>query len=96
MSNVLEFPAQVRVQDFMAEEAVKQQVRQCLGCAVGLFHGQPGAADMILAPEITGADNKVLILTKATQRRGDYVTLISADADGYMATEMRGVWAREG
>jgi len=56
----------------------------------------PNAADMILAPEITGADNKDLILTKATQRRGDFVTLISADADGYMATEMRGVWAREG
>ena len=51
MSNVVEFPAQVRVQDFMAEEALKQQVRQCLGCAVGLFHGQPGAADMILALE---------------------------------------------
>ena len=55
----------------------------------------PAAADMILGPDITGADNKDLICTKATQRRGDFVTLIAGDADGYMVTEMRGVWARE-
>lgn len=56
----------------------------------------PAAADMILGPDITGADNKDLICTKATQRRGDFVTLIAGDADGYMVTEMRGIWAREG
>lgn len=55
----------------------------------------PAAADMILGPNITGADNKDLICTKATQRRGDFVTLIGGDADGYMVTEMRGTWARE-
>lgn len=55
----------------------------------------PAAADMILGPDITGADNKDLICTKATQRRGDYVTLIAGDADGYMVTRMRGIWARE-
>lgn len=55
----------------------------------------PDAADMILGPDITGADNKDLICTKATQRRGDFVTLIAGDADGYMVTEMRGTWARE-
>lgn len=55
----------------------------------------PNASDMILGPDITGADNKDLILTKATQRRGDFVTLIAGDADGYMVTEMRGIWARE-
>lgn len=55
----------------------------------------PNASDMILGPDITGADNKDLILTKATQRRGDFVSLISADADGYIVTEMRGIWARE-
>ena len=56
----------------------------------------PAAADMILGPDITGADNKDLILTKATQRRGDFVTLAYGDADGYSVTEMRGTWAREG
>ncbi len=55
----------------------------------------PAAADMILGPDITGADNKDLVCTKATQRRGDYVTLIAGDADGYMVTELRGIWARE-
>ena len=55
----------------------------------------PNAADMIMGPDITGADNKDLICTKATQRRGDFVTLIAGDADGYMVTEMRGTWARE-
>lgn len=55
----------------------------------------PAAADMILGPNITGADNKDLILTKATQRRGDFVKLDLGDGDGYVVTEMRGTWARE-
>lgn len=67
---------------------------------VGAFGGaavtvDPNANDMILGPDITGADNKDLILTKATSRRGDFVTLISGDADGYMVTELRGTWVRE-
>ncbi len=56
----------------------------------------PNSGDTILGPDITGADNKDLICTKATQRRGDFVTLIAGDADGYMVTELRGTWAREG
>lgn len=55
----------------------------------------PNAADMILGPDITGADNKDLICTKATQRRGDFVELIAGDADGYMVVKKRGTWARE-
>ena len=55
----------------------------------------PAAADMILGPNITGADNKDLICTKATQRRGDFVKLDIGDADGYVVTKMRGTWARE-
>lgn len=55
----------------------------------------PNASDMILGPDITGLDNKDLICTKATQRRGDFVTLIAGDADGYMVTAMRGTWVRE-
>lgn len=55
----------------------------------------PAAADMILGPDITGADNKDLICTKATQQRGDFVKLDIGDADGYVVTEMRGTWARE-
>lgn len=55
----------------------------------------PQAADMILGPDITGADDKDLILTKATQRRGDFVTLVYGDADGYGVSAMRGTWARQ-
>jgi len=67
---------------------------------VGAYGGaaiavDPNASDMILGPDITGADNKDLILTKATARRGDFVTLIAGDADGYMVTRLRGTWARE-
>ena len=62
--------------------------------AVGLSLS-PAAADMILGPGITGADNKDLINTKATAKRGDYVVLDLGDADGYVVTEMVGTWARE-
>jgi hypothetical protein len=52
MGEVVNFPEpNIRISDFMAEEAMKQQVRQCLGCAVGVFHGQPDARDMLLALE---------------------------------------------
>ncbi len=69
--------------------------------AVGAFGStavtiDPNSGDMILGPNITGQDNKDLICTKATQRRGDFVTLIAGDADGYMVTELRGTWVREG
>lgn len=55
----------------------------------------PNASDMILGPDITGADNKDLINTKATAQRGDFVVIGGNDADGYAALEMRGTWARE-
>ena len=68
--------------------------------AVGAFGStavtiSPAAADMILGPDITGANDKDLICTKATQRRGDFVQLDLGDADGYVVTRMRGTWARE-
>jgi hypothetical protein len=55
----------------------------------------PNASDMILGPDITGADDKDLINTKATARRGDLVQLDLGDADGYVVTAMRGTWARQ-
>ena len=55
----------------------------------------PGANDMILGPDITGADNKDLLNTKATARRGDLVILGGNDADGYSTLALRGIWARE-
>ncbi|WP_025036132.1 hypothetical protein [Bradyrhizobium sp. DOA9] len=55
----------------------------------------PNAADMILGPDITGADNKDLINTKATARRGDFAIIGGNDADGYAVQALRGTWARE-
>jgi hypothetical protein len=67
---------------------------------VGAFGGAaitiaPNANDMILGPDISGANDKDLVLTKATARRGDFVTLGNSDDDGYHVTQMRGTWARE-
>ena len=55
----------------------------------------PNSVDSILGPDITAADDKDLINTKATAKRGDYVVLDSGDADGYLAVELRGTWARQ-
>lgn len=55
----------------------------------------PAAADSILGPDITAANNKDLINTKATARRGDYVILDLGDADGYVVHDLVGIWARE-
>lgn len=55
----------------------------------------PNAADNIRGPDITAADNKDLILTKATQRRGDRVYIAGGDADGYVVGPLVGTWARE-
>lgn len=55
----------------------------------------PNAGDMILGPDITGQDDKDLINTKATAKRGDRVKLDLGDADGYVVTNLVGTWARE-
>lgn len=68
--------------------------------AVGAFGStaltvSPDAADMIRGPDIDGAADKDLVLTKATQRRGDFVQLASLAADGYAVAAVRGTWVRE-
>lgn len=56
----------------------------------------PNASDGIAGPNMAITANKDLILTKATQRRHDFVTLSGIDnTDGYIATELRGIWAKE-
>lgn len=55
----------------------------------------PNAVDSIEGPDITAADNKAIINTKATARRGDFAVLGFVDANGYAATELRGTWARQ-
>jgi len=55
----------------------------------------PNAADMIEGPGITGADNKSILNTKLTARRGDYIDIEYGDANGWTITRMKGTWVRE-
>jgi hypothetical protein len=55
----------------------------------------PAAADKIQGPDLPGTDNKDLINTKATARRGDFVKLVTGDANGPIVAELRGTWATE-
>lgn len=48
-AQILEFPVTIRIEEFMGEEAVKQQIHQCLGAVIGTFHGQPTTSEMIFA-----------------------------------------------
>lgn len=56
----------------------------------------PNAADRIQGPDIAGNENKDLINTKATAKRGDFVRLGTGDANGAIVQELRGTWATEG
>jgi hypothetical protein len=56
----------------------------------------PNANDKIQGCNLAGADNKDLLNTKATARRGDSVVLTTGDANGAVIAEMRGIWATEG
>ena len=53
------------------------------------------SGDMVEGPGITGANDKGVLLAKATARRGDYVDIESVDANGYSITAMRGTWTRK-
>ena len=54
----------------------------------------PNALDMVEGPDITAADNKGVVNTKATARRGDYVLLEMGDANGWRISKKVGVWPR--
>jgi hypothetical protein len=55
----------------------------------------PAAADKVQGPDLPGTDNKDLINTKATARRGDFAVLVTGDANGPFVSELRGIWATE-
>ena len=51
-------------------------------------------SDGFIGPDITAGDGKTLTLTKATQRRGDFLHILGAEADGHLVKK-RGTWVRE-
>lgn len=55
----------------------------------------PNASDKIMGVGLTAADDKDLVNTKATAKKGDYVTLVGDGVDGWFVTAMKGTWARE-
>jgi len=55
----------------------------------------PNANDMIESVNAAGVDDKDILNTKATARRGDYVDLEYGDANGWVATRIVGTWAKE-
>jgi hypothetical protein len=55
----------------------------------------PDAADRIQGPDLPGTDNKDLINTKGTARRGDLVELVTGDANGALVRRLVGTWATE-
>ena len=55
----------------------------------------PHSDDKIMGPDLAGVNNKDLINTAATARRGDFVTLNAGDTDGYTVAELKGTWAAE-
>ena len=63
---------------------------------VGQISADPAAADKIMGANIAGANDKDLINTLATAKRGDYITLSSGHADGWQVTAIKGTWATEG
>lgn len=53
----------------------------------------PQAADKIQGPDLPGTDNVDHTNTKATARRGDFVVLVTGDANGPIVAQQRGIWA---
>ena len=62
--------------------------------AYGTVAGQidPNASDLISGPDDTGADGGLLVNTKATAQRGDYVVLDQTTDEGYIVVEKKGIW----
>lgn len=52
----------------------------------------PAAGDKIAGPDDTGADGGIMVNTKATAQRGDFVHLQSGGDDGYIVKEIKGTW----
>jgi len=55
----------------------------------------PVAADLIIAPDSSGTDNKDYVNTKATAQRGDFIELLHGSVNGPVVTNRRGTWLKE-
>jgi hypothetical protein len=55
----------------------------------------PNSADGIAYKDAASTDNKAILNTKATAKRGDYIVCEYGDADGWQVTRARGTWAKQ-
>jgi len=78
-----------------AVEGIGVGVGNIAGFGVAKVSVSPNAVDMIEGPGITAADDKDIINTKATARRGDHVIVVYGDANGWRISKIVGTWARE-
>jgi hypothetical protein len=79
--------------------AVATGVADVVFLAVGAFGStamlfDTDNADGVILADIAAGDGKTLTLTKATQRRGDFLHILGAEADGYLA-KRKGTFVRE-
>lgn len=70
----------------------------CMIVNIGAFGAvklsiSPQAADKIQGPDLPGTDNVDHTNTKATARRGDFVVMVTGDANGPVVAQQRGIWA---
>lgn len=77
--------------DALTLPAIADGLNDILIVAIGAYGSaqikiDPAAADNIRAADLAAVDNKDLLLTKATQRRGDSARIFLGDADGYSAS----------
>lgn len=78
-----------------AVEGIGVGVGNIAGFGVAKVSVSPNSADMIEGPGITAADDKDIINTKATARRGDHLIVVYGDANGWRISKIVGTWARE-
>jgi len=60
-----------------------------------LIQVQPTSADAVAGPDVSGADGKYWVNTKATAKCGDYLIIEYKGAADMIVTEKRGVWTQE-
>jgi hypothetical protein len=81
----------------LAATAVGGLYRLMCGAAYGTAQvsADPVAADLIIAPDSSGADNKDYVNTLATAQRGDFIDLLHGSVNGPVVVGRRGTWLKE-
>lgn len=55
----------------------------------------PNSADLIAGMQVTAADDKDFINTKATSKVGDYLQIVGNGTTGWNVQSVKGIWVKE-